>query len=115
MGRRDEVNLVFLPRHGRGHRLPPGAINARANIDALKRAGCTDILSISAVGSLREDLAPGMFAVVDQYIDRTENRQKSFFGPGFVAHVSMADPVCPRLSKYAAIAGRRAGLGIVEG
>jgi 5'-methylthioadenosine phosphorylase len=114
-GKLDDINVVFLPRHGRGHRLPPSAINAQANIDALKRAGCTDILSISAVGSLREDLAPGMFAVVDQYIDRTVNRPKSFFGPGFVAHVSMADPVCPRLSSLAAVAARNSDLQLVEG
>ncbi|NUJ81358.1 S-methyl-5'-thioadenosine phosphorylase [Methylocystis sp. FS] len=115
IGALGDVTLVFLPRHGRGHRLAPGAIDARANIDALKRAGCTDLLSISAVGSLREDLAPGMFATVNQYVDRTENRPKSFFGAGFVAHVSMADPVCPRLSSYAAVAGRRAGVELADG
>jgi 5'-methylthioadenosine phosphorylase len=89
--------VVFLPRHGRGHRIPPGEINFRANIDALKRAGVTDILSLSAVGSLREDLPPGAFVVVDQFIDRTFARVKSFFGTGMVAHVSMAHPVCRRL------------------
>lgn len=109
------VRLVFLPRHGRGHRLPPTAVNARANIDALKRAGCTDILSLSAVGSLREALEPGDFMVVDQFIDRTFAREKSFFGPGLVAHVSMAHPVCPRLSGFAARAGREAGVRVVEG
>jgi 5'-methylthioadenosine phosphorylase len=109
------VKLVFLPRHGRGHRLPPTAVNARANIDALKRAGCTDILSLSAVGSLREALAPGDFVVVDQFIDRTFARDKSFFGPGLAAHVSMAHPVCPRLSALAAQAGRAAGARVVEG
>ena len=109
------VKLVFLPRHGRGHRLPPSHVNARANVDALKRAGCSDILSLSAVGSLREDLAPGDFVLVDQYIDRTFAREKSFFGPGMVAHVSMARPVCPRLSGLAAQAGRAAGARIVEG
>ena len=97
-GRIGAVEFVFLPRHGRGHRLPPSDVNARANIDALKRAGCTDVVAISAVGSLREELAPGQFVVVDQFIDRTFARDKSFFGPGMVAHVSMADPTCPRLS-----------------
>jgi 5'-methylthioadenosine phosphorylase len=109
------VRLVFLPRHGRGHPLPPSAINARANIDALKRAGVTDVLSIAAVGSLREALAPGQFVVVDQFIDRTFAREPSFFGPGLVAHVSMGDPVCPRLSGYAAEAARAAGVSVVEG
>ncbi len=87
----------FLPRHGRGHPVPPTAINFRANIDALKRAGVTDLVSISACGSLREDLAPGHFVLVDQFVDRTFAREKSFFGPGLVAHVSVADPVSPLL------------------
>src|SRR3546814_9087430 len=86
-GELDGQRLVFLPRHGRGHKLPPSALNSRANIDALKRAGVTEIVSLSAVGSLREDLAPGTFVVVDQFIDRTFAREKSFFGPGMVAHV----------------------------
>ncbi len=98
-GRVGDVRVRFLPRHGRGHPIPPGEINARANIDALKRAGCTDIIAISAVGSLREEIEPGRFAVVEQFIDRTKERPDSFYGPGFVAHVSMADPVCERLSK----------------
>ncbi|OJH36409.1 S-methyl-5'-thioadenosine phosphorylase [Cystobacter ferrugineus] len=89
--------VVFLPRHGRGHRIAPSEINFRANIDALKRSGVTDVLSVSAVGSLREDLPPGTFVVVDQFIDRTFARTKSFFGTGCVAHVSMARPVCSRL------------------
>ena len=114
-GELDGVRLVFLPRHGRGHRVSPTHINARANIDALKRAGCTDIVSLSAVGSLKEDLAPGAFVVVDQYIDRTFARERSFFGEGIVAHVSMAHPVCPRLSGLAAEAGRKAGARVVEG
>jgi 5'-methylthioadenosine phosphorylase len=114
-GRIGDVRLVFLPRHGRGHRLPPTSINARANIDALKRAGCTDVVSLSAVGSLREDLTPGTFVAVDQFIDRTTAREKSFFGPGLVAHVSMARPVCERLSARAAQAGRDAGARVVEG
>jgi 5'-methylthioadenosine phosphorylase len=114
-GRLGQTRLVFLPRHGRGHRLPPTAVNARANIDVLKRAGCTDILSLSAVGSLRESLAPGDFVIVDQFIDRTFAREKSFFGPGLAAHVSMAEPVCPRLSSLAAQAARAAGARVVEG
>jgi 5'-methylthioadenosine phosphorylase len=114
-GELDGVRLVFLPRHGGGHRLPPSAVNARANVDALKRAGCTDVLALSAVGSLQERLSPGTFVLVDQYIDRTFARAKSFFGDGLVAHVSMADPVCPRLSKLAADAAREAGADVVEG
>lgn len=111
-----KVRFVFLPRHGRGHRLPPGEVNARANIDALKRAGCTDIVGLSAVGSLREELAPGRFVVVDQFIDRTFAREKSFFGPGMVAHVSMAEPVCPRLSSLAAAAAAEAaGASVARG
>ena len=109
------VEFVFLPRHGRGHPIPPGELNARANIDVLKRAGCTDILSISAVGSLAEDLPPGRFVVVDQFIDRTKGRPASFFGTGMVAHVSMADPVCTRLSALAAGAAERAGAAVTRG
>ena len=90
--------MVFLPRHGRGHKLPPNGVNYRANIDALKRSGVTDILSLSAVGSFREEFSPGTFVLVDQFIDRTIQRDKSFFGPGLVAHVSMAHPVCARLA-----------------
>jgi len=115
MGELDGVKLVFLPRHGRGHRIPPSNLNFRANIDALKRAGCTDVLSLSAVGSLREALNPGTFVVVDQFIDRTFARTKSFFGEGLVAHVSMAHPTCPRLSSLAAEAARAAGARVVEG
>lgn len=96
------VKVRFLPRHGRGHPITPTELNARANIDALKRAGCTDIVAISAVGSLREELEPGRFAVVDQFIDRTFGRPSTFFTSGFVAHVSMADPTCPRLSEMCA-------------
>jgi 5'-methylthioadenosine phosphorylase len=114
-GTLDGVKLVFLPRHGRGHVIPPTDLNFRANIHALKALGCTDILSVSAVGSLREDLHPGMFVAVDQFIDRTFAREKSFFGPGLVAHVSMAHPVCPRLSALAAEAARTAGAAVVEG
>ena len=107
--------FVFLPRHGRGHRISPTDVNARANIDVLKRAGCTDVLAISAIGSLREELPPGTFVVADQFIDRTVNRTKSFFGTGMVAHVSMADPVCPRLSAMAADAARAAGAPVSVG
>lgn len=113
-GRIADVRLVFLPRHGRGHRIAPGDLNARANIDALKRLGCTDVVSISAVGSLAEDLPPGRFVVVDQFIDRTKGRTPSFFGTGMVAHVSMADPVCPRLSGLVAQAARDAGADVGE-
>lgn len=115
MGELDGVKLVFLPRHGRGHRIAPSNLNFRANIDALKRAGCTDVLSLSAVGSLREALNPGTFVVVDQFIDRTFARTKSFFGEGLVAHVSMAHPTCPRLSSLAAEAARAAGARVIEG
>ncbi|MFZ4606381.1 MAG: S-methyl-5'-thioadenosine phosphorylase [Caulobacter sp.] len=114
-GRIGTTRLVFLPRHGPGHVIPPSALNSRANIDVLKRAGCTDVLSVSSVGSLREDLPPGVLVLVDQYIDRTFAREKSFFGPGLVAHVSMADPVCPRLAAHAARAGRLVGATVVEG
>ncbi len=96
-GRLSGVDVVFLPRHGRGHVHSPTTINYRANIDVLKRAGCTDIISVSACGSLREELAPGHFVLADQFIDRTHAREKTFYGDGFVAHVSLAHPVCPRL------------------
>ena len=108
-GRIGDVALRFLPRHGRGHRIPPHEVNARANIDALKRSGATDLLAISSIGSLREELEPGRFVVVDQFIDRTVARPSSFFGTGLVAHVSMAEPVCPRLSGFAAEAITAAG------
>ena len=108
-GRIGPVALRFLPRHGRGHRIAPSDVDARANIDALKRAGCTDLIAISSIGSLREELEPGKFVVVDQFIDRTVARASSFFGTGLVAHVSMADPVCPRLSMMAARAIDDAG------
>lgn len=103
------VSLAFLPRHGRGHRIPPHQLNARANIDVLKRLGCTDLLAVSAVGSLREDFAPGDFVVIDQIIDRTHGRPSSFFEDGIVAHVPLADPVCPRLSSLTVAAARAAG------
>ncbi len=109
------VKLRFIPRHGRGHRLSPSDVNYRANIDALKRAGCTDLLSISAVGSLKEAYAPGHFVMVDQFIDRTFKREKSFFGTGMVAHVSTADPVCMRLSGLAGDAAEKAGATVHRG
>ena len=101
-GRIGDVKVRFLPRHGRGHPVSPTELNSRANIDALKRAGCTDILAISAVGSLREQLEPGRFAVIEQFIDRTVARPSTYFTSGFVTHVSMADPGCERLSDMAA-------------
>jgi 5'-methylthioadenosine phosphorylase len=109
------VEIAFLPRHGRDHATGPSQLNFRANIYALKALGCTDVLSLSACGSLKEELAPGSFVVVDQFIDRTFAREKSFFGEGCVAHVSMADPVCLRLAALAAEAGRKAGAEVHEG
>jgi 5'-methylthioadenosine phosphorylase len=114
-GTLDGQPVVFVPRHGRGHQLPPSAINFRANIDALKRCGVTDIVSLSAVGSLREDLAPGDFVVIDQFVDRTFARGKSFFGPGCVTHVSMAHPVCRRVGDAIAAAAPHAGLSVKRG
>lgn len=99
-GELDGMEMVFLPRHGRGHKIPPSGINFRANIEALKKAGVTEIISASAVGSLREDLAPGTFVIVDQFIDRTFARIKTFFDTGVVAHVSMAAPTCRRIGKH---------------
>ena len=107
--------LVFLPRHGRGHKISPSEINYCANIDALKRAGVTDILSIGAVGSLREDLRPGMFVIADQFIDKTFARQKTFFTSGCVAHISMAHPVCSRLGDHIEAAAKEAGIEYVRG
>jgi 5'-methylthioadenosine phosphorylase len=114
-GRLHDIRCVFLPRHGRGHAIGPSHLNYRANIDAMKRLGVTDLVSISAVGSLSEPLSPGTFVIVDQFIDRTFARAKSFFGEGLVAHVSMADPVCPRLSALVAGAARSAGTDVHEG
>lgn len=114
-GRIGSVQVRFLPRHGRGHRIPPSEVNARANVDALKRAGATDLLAISSVGSLQEELPPGHFIVADQFIDRTKTRAASFFGTGMVAHVSMAEPVCERLSGYAAKAVKKAGGKVTKG
>jgi len=109
------VDLVFLPRHGRGHVQTPTSINYRANIDALKRIGVTDVISVSACGSLKEELPPGMFVMADQFIDRTFAREKSFFGPGFVAHVSMAHPVCPRLSGALTAAAKEIAVPYAQG
>ncbi len=114
-GRLHGLEFRFLPRHGRGHRIPPTSLNFRANIDALKRSGVTDIISLSAAGSLREDLPPGTFVLVDQFIDRTFARVKSFFGPGLVAHVSMADPVSGRLRRLLAAASKAVGINTVDG
>lgn len=109
------VRCVFLPRHGGGHTTSPTRLNYRANIDALKRAGCTDVLSLSAVGSLKEELPPGHFVIVDQFIDRSFAREKSFFGEGCVAHVSVADPVCPRLGDALEASAKRLGLPVTRG
>ncbi len=109
------VQVVFLPRHGRGHKISPSGLNYRANIDAMKRLGVTDILSLSAVGSLKEELPPGHFVIVDQFIDRSFAREKSFFGAGCVAHVSMAHPVCPRLGDALEGAARGLGLPVTRG
>lgn len=114
-GRLDDVEMVFLPRHGRGHIHSPSSVPYRANIDALKRLGVTDVISVSACGSFREDLAPGDFVIVDQFIDRTFAREKSFFGPGLVAHVSVAHPTCPRLGAACAAAARAQGITVHEG
>lgn len=114
-GRIGGVRFSFLARHGKGHRIAPGEINYRANIDALKRCGVTDLVSISAIGSLREELPPGMFVVVDQMIDRTVGRERSFFGSGMVAHVGLADPVCPRLSALVGDAAAQAGAEVHRG
>lgn len=114
-GELDGQKLVFLPRHGRGHAIPPSELNYRANIDALKRSGVTEILSVSAVGSLSEDLPPGTFVIVDQFIDRTFARTKTFFERGLVGHVSMAHPVCARLGDAIEEAGREIGIKTVRG
>ncbi|NVN04279.1 S-methyl-5'-thioadenosine phosphorylase [Asaia spathodeae] len=114
-GRLNGVRCVFLPRHGRGHPIPPSELNFRANIDALKRSGVTDIVSLSAVGSLHEDLPPGQFVLVDQFIDRSFAREKSFFGRGCVAHVGMADPVSARMGDVIAEQAAKIGVEMVRG
>ncbi|MBS0244665.1 MAG: S-methyl-5'-thioadenosine phosphorylase, partial [Proteobacteria bacterium] len=111
----DGLPIRFLPRHGRGHRVPPSDINYRANIDALKRAGVTDLVSVSACGSLKAEYPPGHFVLVDQFIDRTLAREKSFFGPGLVAHVSLADPVSPLLCDAIEPAARAAEVSLTRG
>ncbi len=113
--RYQDLPVVFLPRHGRGHRIPPGEINYRANIDALKRAGVTDLVSISAVGSLKHEHSPGTFVLIDQFIDRTRQRPASFFGTGCVAHVSLAHPVSPRLVDRLETAAHSAGISVNRG
>lgn len=115
MGTLAGVKFTFIARHGPGHRLPPSEINYRANIDVLKRCGVTDVIAVSAVGSLKEDMKPGDFVAVDQFIDRTTGRERSFFGPGLVAHVAMADPVCAQLSARVAGAVRGAGARVHRG
>jgi 5'-methylthioadenosine phosphorylase len=114
-GTLDGVKMAFLPRHGRGHVQTPSSINYRANIDALKRIGVTDVISVSACGSFREEMAPGDFVIVDQFIDRTFAREKSFFGPGCVGHVSVAHPTCPRLSAACAEAAKAEGITVHMG
>ncbi|QFT59146.1 S-methyl-5'-thioadenosine phosphorylase [Sulfitobacter sp. THAF37] len=109
------VEMAFLPRHGRGHVHTPTSVPYRANIDALKRLGCTDVISVSACGSFREEMAPGDFVIVDQFIDRTVAREKSFFGPGCVAHVSVAHPTCPRLGDACETAARDSGIKVHRG
>lgn len=111
----DGLPLRFLPRHGRGHKVPPSSINFRANIDALKRAGVTDLLSISACGSLKEELPPGHFVIIDQFIDRTFAREKSFFGAGCVAHVSVAEPVSPHLAEALDAAAKAESVPVSRG
>src|SRR5207248_3326133 len=115
IGRLEGVKMIFLPRHGRGHVHSPTSIDYRANIDALKRAGATDIISVSACGSLKEELAPGTFVIADQFIDRTHAREKSFFGPGFVAHVSMAHPIDPKLADALYEAAQEEGISCAKG
>jgi 5'-methylthioadenosine phosphorylase len=115
VGRLGALKVVFLPRHGRGHRLAPGDVNYRANVDVLKRAGVTEVISMSAVGSLKEELAPGAFVLADQFIDRTFAREKSFFGNGLVAHVSMAHPVCTRLGDALEAAARALDIAVHRG
>lgn len=115
VGHVGHVKVVFLPRHGRGHRISPSDLNSRANIDVLKRLGVTDVLAISSVGSLVEDRPPGSFTIVDQFIDRTKGRASSFFGTGMVAHVSMADPVCPRLTQLLRLVGGGAAVPVRDG
>jgi 5'-methylthioadenosine phosphorylase len=115
LGRVGDTQAVFLARHGRGHRFSPSTINYRANIDALKRVGVTDIIALSACGSFRRELYPGMFVMIDQFIDRTYLRQSTFFGTGLVAHVSMADPIAPLLRRRLAEAAHAEGIACRDG
>ena len=115
IGEIEGLPVVFLSRHDKGHRLSPSDINYRANIDVLKRAGVTDLISLSACGSFKEELPPGTFVLVDQFVDRTHKRESSFFGKGCVAHVSMAHPVSPRLRLHLAAAAEAAGITIARG
>jgi 5'-methylthioadenosine phosphorylase len=115
IGRIGATEVVFLPRHGRGHRLSPSDINYRANIDAMKRAGVTDLVSLSACGSFRKEFYPGLFVLVDQFVDRTHRRESSFFGAGCVAHVSMAHPVGPRLQERLAQAAAAEDVAVHRG
>ncbi|WP_380057150.1 S-methyl-5'-thioadenosine phosphorylase [Falsihalocynthiibacter sp. SS001] len=114
-GTLDGVKMAFLPRHGRGHKHSPTTVPYRANIDALKRLGVTDVISVSACGSFRDEMAPGDFVIVDQFIDRTFAREKSFFGTGCVAHVSVAHPTCPRLSAACLTAAKSQGINVHDG
>lgn len=114
-GTLEGVRFTFLARHGAGHAIPPGAVNYRANIDVLKRCGVTDLVALSAIGSLNAAMGPGQFVAVDQFIDRTSGRDNSFFGPGLVAHVGMADPVCARLSQALVAAARAGGAQVHDG
>lgn len=114
-GTLEGVRVTFLPRHGPGHAIPPASVNYRANIDVLKRCGVTDLIALSAIGSLRADMAPGQMVAVDQFIDRTVSRPASYFGPGLVAHVSLADPVCPRLAAGLADAVEAEGATVHRG
>ncbi len=115
IGEIEGLPVVFLPRHDKGHRLSPSDINYRANIDALKRVGVTDLISLSACGSFREELPPGSFVLIDQFVDRTHRRESSFFGKGLVAHVSMAHPVSPRLHVHLKAAAEAEGIAVAQG
>ena len=115
IGKFEGIKVVFLPRHGRGHKISPTGLNYRANIHALKSVGVTDLISLSAVGSLKAELPPGHFVIVDQFIDRSFAREKSFFGSGCVAHVSMAHPTCPRIGEALLAAATELGLPVTKG
>jgi len=114
-GRLGSTTMLFMPRHGRGHKVPPSAINYRANVCALKKLGATHLVSVSAVGSMKESIRPGQLVIVDQFIDLTKRRVGTFFDEGIAAHVSMADPVCPLLAAATAAAGEKAGAQVHRG